>query len=59
MGKRGSVQTEYGYPFFWEHVVKPSELLSQVEELWVKGRRNPVEVFNSSDFVEAVRRVVA
>jgi len=50
---------KYGYPFFWEHVVKPSELLSQVEELLGKGRRNPVEVFNSSDFVEAVRRVVS
>ncbi len=50
---------KYGYPFFWEHVVKPSELLSQVEELLGKGRRNPVEVFNSSDFVEAIRRVVS
>jgi UDP-N-acetylglucosamine--N-acetylmuramyl-(pentapeptide) pyrophosphoryl-undecaprenol N-acetylglucosamine transferase len=49
---------KYGYPFFWEHVVKPSELLDTAESLMNNGRRLPVDVFNKEVFVDSVRRIL-
>ncbi|NPV88592.1 hypothetical protein HPY42_03605 [Coprothermobacteraceae bacterium] len=48
----------HGYTYFWEHVVKPSELLSKMEELIGEGRRTPVEVFDSGAFVRVVEEVM-
>lgn len=49
---------KHGYPFFWEHVAKPSEVISTVEQLIEQGRNTATDVFDSDLFVDTVRRAM-